>query len=483
MQRLLKMKSKLLPILVLIFVSQIGVSQVQNFPTETWEKIEHPTLYGWDANKLGALEEYVIDSTSTTGMMIIQNGKVVFEYGNVSENSYIASCRKSILAMLYGKYVADGTIQLDKTLEDLGISVDGLLLEKEKKATIKDIISSRSGIYLPAANPGDMINLAPERGSVNPGEYWVYNNWDFNMAGYIFEQETKKNIYDEIESQFAIPLQMEDWDRSLQEKDGDDLVTDIMAYHIYFSTRDMARIGLLMLNKGKWNNEQIIPEYWVEEMVKPWSSFENLDQLNPNIKNELTHYSYGYMWWLWDNPKHDVLKGAYTAQGAWGQNITVIPKINAVIVIKTNDLYSRQSGNHNYMIDEIARIYNPQLKESLEYLTKSIIANDVAQFVKDYRKSPPNASQADFQGVLNRLGYQYLGLKEFEKALAIFKLNTEQHPTSWLVFDSLAEGYFRSGNYNDALKYYEKALALNPNNEWNNNARVTFIIERIKQKK
>lgn len=475
------MKNCITSLLTLIFVSQINLLQAQNFPAETWEKIEHPTLYGWDANKLSAIEEYIIDSTSTTGMMIIQNGKVVFEYGNVSENSYIASCRKSILAMLYGKYVADGTIQLDKSLEDLGISADGLLLEKEKKATIKDIISSRSGVYLPASNPGDMTFLAPERGTVNPGEYWVYNNWDFNMAGYIFEKETQKNIYDEIESQFAIPLQMEDWNRSLQEKDGDDLVSDILAYHIYFSTRDMARIGLLMLNNGKWNDQQIIPEYWVDEMVKPWSTFEELDQLNPNIKNDISQFSYGYMWWLWDKPKNDILEGAYSAQGAWGQNITIIPKINTVIVIKTNDLYSRQSGNHHFMIDEIAQMYNPELKEDLKYLTESIIANDVEQFVKDYRNSPPNANQANFQGVINRLGYYYLRLKEFDNALAIFKLNAEQYPTSWLVFDSLAEVYYRRGNFDEAITYYQKAVTLNPNNEWNNNARVTFIIERIKQ--
>ncbi|HTE00588.1 MAG TPA: hypothetical protein VK668_14945 [Mucilaginibacter sp.] len=43
-------------------------------------------------------------------MMIIRNGKVVYHFGNLAENSYIASCRKSLLALLYGKYVLNGTI-------------------------------------------------------------------------------------------------------------------------------------------------------------------------------------------------------------------------------------------------------------------------------------------------------------------------------------------------------------------------------------
>ena len=78
------------------------------------------------------------------------------------------------------------------------------------------------------------------------------------MAGFVFEQETGKNIYDEIEHQLAIPLNMQDWDRSLQKKQGDTTISKYLAYPMWFSTRDMARIGLLMLNRGKWNNEQTL---------------------------------------------------------------------------------------------------------------------------------------------------------------------------------------------------------------------------------
>ena len=156
------MQAFLKTLILFCFIVQLHQSYAQNFPAEHWKKVEHPVFYGWDAGKLNAIEEYVIDSTATTAMMIIQNGKLVYEYGAISENSYIASCRKSILAMLYGKHVENGSIQLDKSLKDLGITYDGLLLENEKKATVKDIISSRSGVYLPASNPGDMIHLAPK---------------------------------------------------------------------------------------------------------------------------------------------------------------------------------------------------------------------------------------------------------------------------------------------------------------------------------
>lgn len=477
------MKNLLLITIALFFVCQY-TSHAQNFPTTKWEKVKSPTFYGWNQAKLNAIEAYTIDSTATTGMMIIQDGRIIYEFGNITENSYIASCRKSILAMLYGKYVENGTIDLNKSLAELDIKHDGLLLKIEEKATVKDIISSRSGIYLPAANRGDMTHLAPRRGSVKPGDFWVYNNWDFNMAGHIFEKQTQKNIYDEIDSQFAIPLQMEDWDRSNQEKSGDVLTSDVLAYHINFSARDMARLGLLMLNKGKWGDQQIIPAFWVEEITKPFTSFEEVDKIAPFVKNEFTEMSYGYMWWLWHNPKHDVLENAYSAQGAWGQNITVIPKINTVIVIKTNDLYLRQKGDHSFMIDQIAQAYSPQLHEELQQLAASLTKNAAEQFTKDYTNTPPISDSIDYQNLINELAYYYLNdVEEYKKAFALFNLNVIQHPSSWLAYDGLAEAYFMTGDFEKSLSYYQKTILLNTKNEWNNNERVAYIIKRIKQKK
>lgn len=454
----------------------------QNFPNEHWKKIQSPTFSGWDENKLDELREYIIDSTAITGIMIIHEGKVVLEYGNVSENSYIASCRKSIMAMLYGKYVKDGTIDLDQSLEDLHIDLDGILLENEKKATVRDIISARSGVFLPSANGGDMIHLAPERGSVQPGTFWLYNNWDFNMAGHIFEKETKKNIYDEIESQFAIPLQMQDWDRSIQEKSGDQVATDILAYHMWFSTRDMARLGVLMLNNGMWNNTQVIDKNWVREMTTPKSTFDELDAIAPFLKNDGSRYSYGYMWWLWKKPENKMLDGAYTASGAWGQNITVFPKMNTVLAIKTNDTYERQKGNQNYIIDQLTKIYDPESYKNLQPLASSLEKNNVPQFIKDF-KAAKQHNTIDYQKVLNTMGYIYLNDKQYSNAIDIFELNVQQHPTAWNVFDSLGEAYFLSGDYTNALKNFKKSVELNSQNQYNNNDRLAFIIKRIELKK
>ena len=146
----------------------------------------------------------------TTGLMIVSGGQEIFSYGDIKEVSYIASCRKSVLSMMYGKYVRNGTIKLSETVGELGIDDVGGLLPSEKRATVRDLISARSGCYHPASNPGHKAEGLP-RGKTMPGEKFVYNNWDFNAAGTVFELKTGKKIYEAFYEDFAKPLQLQDW--------------------------------------------------------------------------------------------------------------------------------------------------------------------------------------------------------------------------------------------------------------------------------
>lgn len=324
-------------------------SDAQTFPDKNWSINKNPSTLGWEDNEFKAFTKYLKDSTYVTGLVVIHKGQIVHEYGNISENSYIASCRKSILSLLYGKYVENGTIDLDKTLGELKIEDVEKFLPIEKQSKVKDLLSARSGVYLNGSNGGDFRRFAPERGSVNPGSYWLYSNWDFNAAGYIFEQETTKNIYDELESQLAIPLGMQDWDRSLQTKNGNEEISKFQAYHMWLSTRDMARIGLLMLNKGKWKDKQVIPANWIKEIIKQRTSHLDAQKNVPLLKKDGLDLGYGYMWWLIENTKDYRMQNAYSAQGAMGQNITIYPNIDVVLAYKTNSVYRKSNSIQTQM--------------------------------------------------------------------------------------------------------------------------------------
>jgi CubicO group peptidase (beta-lactamase class C family) len=277
-----------------------------------WERVRGPALeeYGWSEDGLQRVFAFLRDSANSTGVVVVDRGRVVFQFGDVEDLSYLASVRKSVLSILYGRYVEDGTIDLEASLASLGVDDVGGLLPIEREATIHHLITARSGVYHPASNGGDNLADAPPRGSQTPGRYMLYNNWDFNASGAVFEQLTGRNIYDELESQLAVPLQFQDWDRAAQRKSGNLSISRNPAYHMWLSTRDMARIG----------------------------------EMNPVYRRD-GYFGYGYMWWVWDGPRAEgPFEGAYTARGAWGQWITVLPALDMVVAHKTNSVYSRTTS-------------------------------------------------------------------------------------------------------------------------------------------
>jgi len=312
------------------------------YPGAEWEYVwpspQALDSCGWDALGLRRARAFIRDSSNTTGLLVIDRGRVVFEFGDVVELSYVASVRKSILAMLYGKYVEDGTIDLETTLEQMGMDDIGGLLDIERRATIRHLITARSGVYHPASYSGDDLAFAPERGSKQPGAYMLYSNWDFNAAGAVFEQVTGVNIYDALQEQLALPLGFQDWDRSAQHKDGDLEISKYPAYPIWISTRDMARIGYLMLREGRWGDQQIVSRDWVRRIT---SVVTPLEEMNPVNRRE-GYLGYGCMWWVFDGPRAvGPFEGAYTARGAMGQWITVLPALDLVVAHKTNSVYER----------------------------------------------------------------------------------------------------------------------------------------------
>jgi CubicO group peptidase (beta-lactamase class C family) len=304
------------------------------YPGKDWERIEKPESAGYSSARLQALRGW-LQSLDTTAMLVSVGGRSLFEYGDLTHLSYLASVRKSVLAILYGKYVENGTIKLDKTLRELEFTDVGGLQPREVEATVEHLIAARSGVYHLASNPGDSTDSAPPRNSQRAGSYYLYNNWDFNAAGAVFEKLTGRDIYDALESDLAKPIGMQDFNRARQRKSGDATRSQHMAYHIWLSTRDMARIGLLMLREGKWGEQQVVARDWTRRIT---SLVTPLNEMNPPNNRSLgtgQRWGYGYMWWVWDAPNSPgPFEGAYTGMGAGGQYITVLPKLDLVIAHK-----------------------------------------------------------------------------------------------------------------------------------------------------
>jgi len=204
--------------------------------------------------------------------MIVHDGKIVAAWGETDRKFKIASIRKSLLNSLYGVYSGNGTIDLNLTLKQLNISDKDSLSDPEKSARIVHLLKSRSGVYHKAAAETESIRqYRPERNSHPPDSFWFYNNWDFNVLGTIFQKLTKKTVYEAFNEDIAIPIQMEDFEITDGEYFYEPEYSIHPAYHFRMTARDLARFGQLYLQKGVWNNKQIIPKEWIEESVFPHS--------------------------------------------------------------------------------------------------------------------------------------------------------------------------------------------------------------------
>jgi len=156
------------------------------YPGKHWTQADKPEDRGWSSEKLATAKAYA-DSIDTAAVVIVDDGIIVSQWGATATKFNVHSIRKSFLSALYGIAVSKGQIDLNATLEQLGIDDnEPSLTPDEKKARVIDLLKARSGIYHAALyeTPG-MKAEKPSRGSHPARSFWSYNNWDFNALGTI----------------------------------------------------------------------------------------------------------------------------------------------------------------------------------------------------------------------------------------------------------------------------------------------------------
>lgn len=316
-------------------------------PGATWETAS-PESFGWNRKKLERAMEYAGEIGSTSAM-IVQHGKIVAQVGDIAHRSNLHSCRKSLLSALIGIAVQRGQLHLDESLAQMGIDDNPpSLTEREKTATLREMIEARSGVYHPTVyETKGMAANKPRRGSHDPGTFWYYNNWDFNTSGFIYEQAVGKSIFASFEEEIAKPIGMEDF----RVKDGSYVrgpETKYPAYVTYMSARDLARFALLFLHQGNWNGKQIVPAAWVVESTRPYS--------------DTSSGGYGYMWWTGDSatarnePKYPFPAHSYWLEGNLGQYAIVVPQLDLIIVNRVDGSETEKKVNKRMMSELVSLI-------------------------------------------------------------------------------------------------------------------------------
>ena len=298
---------------------------------------------GWSKVGLAQLD-LQLGAGDSAALMIVQGGQIVHEWGDTARPYHCHSIRKSMLAVIMGEDVDAERIRLDATLAELGIDDNEGLTDRERQATVYDLLTARSGVYHPAGyETGWMQSIKEARHSHGPGTFWCYNNWDFNALGSIFVQATGKSVGNAFATRIARPIGMEDfdltgaqpsaWTESFAESRHD-------AYPFRLSARDLARFGLLCLRGGDWLDTPLVRSGWMADCLRRYS-------------HAGTRGAYGYMWWLERDgvlfPGVHMPTGSYAAFGAGGHYCVVIPDRDLVVVHRVDtDTTGRQVDPHRF---------------------------------------------------------------------------------------------------------------------------------------
>ncbi len=290
-------------------------------------------------------------SQITVSLLVVYQGEIVLErYApglDMNTRTRTWSTAKSIASTLIGILVGMGKLDLDAVLpySDWGtgsgapVSPD----DPRRQITLRHVLNMSSGLY-PVDNDhcnsiGSCLSYfagassaggALDRGLVHPpGRRWDYENYDTILAVRAMKialgndqdylEFPRRVLFDRIGMRNTLP--------------GVDRFGDfVMSSQVYTNARDLARLGLLYLNGGRWNGEQILPGSWIDFVRTPAPSTVG------------TGGSYGGQWWLVSDDRTDVPPDAYTTAGHRGQYAIVIPSHDLVIVRRGLDWLSAQHG-------------------------------------------------------------------------------------------------------------------------------------------
>jgi CubicO group peptidase (beta-lactamase class C family) len=238
----------------------------------TWES-KSPALLGWDTTKLNDAFNYA-GTVNTYGLLVLQNGRIVKEQywnsWNQDTRYFIASAGKSVLAFLMGIAQEEGYLNInDKTSQYLGQGWTSLPLAKENLITIKNQLTMTTGLDddVPDDNCEDPACLIYK---ADAGARWAYHNAPYTLTHDVLYAATGQtiNAYSRSRLFDKIGIQQGIWFNNV----------------MYCTTREAARFGSLILNKGVWNNDTLLHDR---------AYFDAMTNTSQNINP-----SYGYLWWL-----------------------------------------------------------------------------------------------------------------------------------------------------------------------------------------
>jgi CubicO group peptidase (beta-lactamase class C family) len=338
-----------------IVLSILLVSAPVNAERFEWQVAE-PNTVGLNRAPLDTLVEQITahPEVNIHSILVVKDGKLAFEkYFNGADQDWgtdlgtvkfdlntrhdLRSVSKSVTSALIGIAIDSGKLPgIEATVPELFPEYVDHIAPDKRALTLEHMLTMSAGLSwfepIDYTNPGNdeirMINspdpvafVLGRSFATTPGDRFQYNGGLPTLLGYLLEQAYGKPGDAIAQEILLTPLGIDDFDFRANRN-------GLLAYAsgMRLTPRDMAKIGLLYLNGGKWADKQLLPKKWV------------VDSLTPHIESTWTA-GYGYQWWInrFDGP--DTSMWVPSAVGNGGQRIFILEPLNMVVVIT--------AGNYN----------------------------------------------------------------------------------------------------------------------------------------
>jgi CubicO group peptidase (beta-lactamase class C family) len=309
---------------------------------------------GLDKALLSEMMQKIVDGTyaNVHSVLIIKDGKLVFEEyfydNNKAKLHELRSATKSFVSALTGIAIDKGFIK-DKTETVLSYFPDYTfknLTDDKKQITIENLLTNQSGLDCDVSNPkaegnetamnysDDWIQFTLDLPMVDvPGGKGMYCSGNPITLGKVIERATKMPLPEFAKQTLFKDLGIKNFKWNFKP----DASSAETFCQVYLNSRDMAKFGLLYLNKGLWNGKQVVSKNWIEQSLAKHSVVQGVN--------------YGYLWWLKFLNVDGVKYNGKAAQGNGGQKIYIWEEQNMITVI-TGGNYNSQSPS-----DELIQKY------------------------------------------------------------------------------------------------------------------------------
>lgn len=351
----------LLITLLFLLTCRENPTEPGNDSAYNWE-LSTPEDQGMDSEILNAAFKEAKNRAFIDGIVIIKNGYLIAEkyFNGYTKNSAhnVMSVSKSFLSAMTGIAFREGYLDSlnQKMIDFFPEYIYPEMDPRKYDITIRHLLMMRAGFdyeqntYFQIFNSANWIKTAIVLPLFfDPGVKFYYNSVQTHLLSAIITKTSNMSTL-EFANKFLIKplgISIHQWEQ------------DPQGYYcggggMFFTPRDMARLGYLYLHGGNIDGEQIVPAQWVDESITNFTGFTNLTW------GDLKNYNYGYLWWLGE------LKGykVFVALGYGGQFIMNFPELDMIIVStsETNLDWDPADEHEHSVLNVMADYILPALK-------------------------------------------------------------------------------------------------------------------------